>query len=541
MIVRELITKIGFNVDENKLQKAESGFQNLVKTAGALASKFAIVGAAVTAAFAAAGGSLFAAVKATADVGDEAIKTAQKIGVNVEAFQRLAYAGKLADLSQEGLATSLKFLSRNMVEAKEGTKEAVDAFKKIGLDPKKYLNDTEGMLIAIADKIAAMPDGAEKTALALELMGRSGTEAIPFLNQGGKAIRDLGLEAELFGLVIREQAAKQSEEFNDNLTRLGSIVLGLRNSIGGALLPIFGEVVQKMVAWYKVNGQIIKGGLTKFFERVGLFIQRIIPPLTRIGSAIARIFGGAGADAGETFLKILESIASYIEISVNMLADFYEAIEKIVNSPLGQFFIKSFYDPIKKAFQLIFLLLDDFAAFVRGDDSLVGEMIKAAQQIVSEWTNLFGAMFEYLKTGFMEAAEAAKDLFSINPLKVGAAIEKLKSGKAFTRSSEALINVKKSLDPIAQQAQQGSFDPLQRAFHNIRAGNILGVTSSTVLPSAPSSPALSASGVRNNNVKGSFEIKVPPSALVDEIKNVVQEVFATMLRQADGATNPAAV
>ncbi|HEX5035130.1 MAG TPA: hypothetical protein VFW62_11685 [bacterium] len=212
----------------------------------------------VSAAALAVGAGLFGIVKETANAGDEAVKTSQKIGISIKSFQRLSHAAKLADLSQEQLASGLKLFSRNLVDAAEGGKETGKTFRKLKIDPKKMVGKTEETLIAIADQFAAMPDGAKKTALAMDLFGRSGAEMIPFLNAGGKAIKQLGDEAEMFGAVIDDVTAKQGEEFNDQITRMGVLFKGLRTIVGSALLPVFKDAIDASLEWFKANRNLIQ-------------------------------------------------------------------------------------------------------------------------------------------------------------------------------------------------------------------------------------------------------------------------------------------
>ncbi len=304
MQVRELVTKIGFKVDQNKLKKAEAGFHRLTMSAGSLTSKFTALGAVAGGALAvvaaslasvyAAGNALFSITKNFADMGDNAIKTAQQVGVNVESFQKLSYAADLAGASQEDLSNGLRFLSKTLVDATEGGKEAAEAFAKLGIDPKKHLEDTEELLYVIADQYQVMSDGAKKTDISNALMSRSGSKLIPFFNQGSKAIKEAMKEADLFGLIIREKAARQAEEFNDNLSRMGSIVLGIKNSIGSALLPVFAAIADSMVEWYKQNAKFIRSGIDRFFEK-------IVPILATIGQSISSIFGGEGKDYCRSF------------------------------------------------------------------------------------------------------------------------------------------------------------------------------------------------------------------------------------------------
>ena len=75
--VRELITKLGFDVDDAKLKKFESSV-NLAKKA-ALALSGAVAGAAV---------GLFAITKSAAAAGEEIKASAERLGLTIEEFQK---------------------------------------------------------------------------------------------------------------------------------------------------------------------------------------------------------------------------------------------------------------------------------------------------------------------------------------------------------------------------------------------------------------------------------------------------------------------
>lgn len=551
MIVRELITKLGFNVDEAKIKRHESAFNSLKGSLLSLVGKATLVTTAVTALFAAVGGGLFHFVRQTAELGDQAIKTSQKIGMSVESYQRLAYVAKLADVNQETLNTSLKFLSKNLVEATSGGKEASKAFTKLGINPKKYLNDTEGLLIAISDKISQMPDGAKKTALALELMGRSGSEMIPLLNGGGKEIRELSKEAELFGLIIKKDAAKQSEAFNDNLTRLGAIFTGLRNIIGQAFLPIFSKMVSGILAWYKVNHQIIKSKLNEWLERMIDTGKRLFPIFEQIGSSLSRIWNAF--TQGESSIDWIGYLTSTLELSLRLLEKIFAAITWIIESPIGQFVT----DTVKKWFEGLYLLYDDLAAYFRGDDSFVGEFINAAKKIVSEWIALFSHLFEFLKLRFLESAKLSAEL--MNPFKAYSAIQKLREGKAFSQSDAALTQLKGSYDSLQRRREEKGIltlapglESIFDAIQNIRKSP-LPQTAETNLallknagPSSFGSPALGAiqGGAVNTNsnnktvqMENKVTVQLPEGFGADEIARRIESILGNLLRTANQATN----
>jgi hypothetical protein len=167
------------------------------------------------------------------DNADQLNKLSQSTGWSTETLSAMRYAAELSDVELEGLTKSLKTLSTNMFEARNGSKEMATVFAKLGIP----LDTSEEALLAIADRFAAMPDGAEKAALAVKLFSRDGMAMIPFLNQGRDGIAQLTEEARRMGLVISGETARQAEAFNDNLKRLERNLSGLVQQIGAAAMP----------------------------------------------------------------------------------------------------------------------------------------------------------------------------------------------------------------------------------------------------------------------------------------------------------------
>lgn len=193
------------------------------------------------------------AVKNTIDAADEMSKAAAKFGIPIETLSRLKYAADLSDVSLQGLGTAVGRLSRQMADAAAGTGEAVDAFASIGVafqNADGSLRPTEDVLSDIADRFAAMPDGAAKTAAAMELMGRSGAEMIPLLNGGAKALEEMKAEADTFGQVFTAEMGANAEAFNDNMTRLRGAFGNIAADLTAKLLPYLAQFTD----WLVENG-----------------------------------------------------------------------------------------------------------------------------------------------------------------------------------------------------------------------------------------------------------------------------------------------
>lgn len=170
---------------------------------------------------------------------DELNKLSQRTGIAVESLGALEFAGRLADVSTEELATGLKRLNVNIAAAARGERDQADGFKAIGVsvkDASGQVRSADAVLGDIADRFATYNDGANKVALANALGGKSFEKLIPLLNGGRQGLQDARIELEKLGGAIGPELARKSEIFNDNMTRLSVSASALKVAIAGGLI-----------------------------------------------------------------------------------------------------------------------------------------------------------------------------------------------------------------------------------------------------------------------------------------------------------------
>ncbi len=185
-------------------------------------------------------------LRSAVDMADALNKASQKAGTTVERLSALQYAARLADVSSESLTGALAKLSRQMDQAAQGVKGPAAAFDAIGVAVKNAdgsLRDSTEVLSDIARVFATLPDGATKTALAIQLFGRAGAELIPLLNSGADGIKDMTGEAKKLGVVMSKELAQQSEELKDNMERLAVAADGLGIALASKVVPALNDVV----------------------------------------------------------------------------------------------------------------------------------------------------------------------------------------------------------------------------------------------------------------------------------------------------------
>lgn len=221
----------------------EKGALSSASAFGSLAGKLGIFGGASGIFL-----GLASMIKSTANAGENFLKLSHQTGLAVEQISALDYVAKITDTSIESLTRGVGIFSKGIAGVKqvagefniEGSK-TLQALDMIGISVKNAggnLKDTHSILLEVATRFSTMKDGAEKTALAMQLFGRSGKELIPLLNQGAEGIIKLEAEAARLGITFTEKSAKAADEFNDNLKRMQGHLKSLTYNIGNVVIPI---------------------------------------------------------------------------------------------------------------------------------------------------------------------------------------------------------------------------------------------------------------------------------------------------------------
>lgn len=178
-------------------------------------------------------------IKDTLDAADAMNDLSQRTGVAASTLSSFQLAAKLGDTSVENIGSSLFKLSKNMHDAANGNKDMAQSFANLGVsfkDNEGKLRSNEAVMLDVAEKFSQMEDGAYKTAVAMEIFGKSGADMIPFLNQGKEGIQQMQKEAVDFGIALSESTLKKIGDFNDAMDKLGLVSKnGMASMVSGAL------------------------------------------------------------------------------------------------------------------------------------------------------------------------------------------------------------------------------------------------------------------------------------------------------------------
>jgi len=230
-IVVDLLARTGaFETDLARASKATKTRMKEIEKAANDAGR--VLGVALAAGATAAA----VALKAAVDNADMLGEKAQSMGVTVEQLSRLQVAAKLGATDLDTLGTAFGKLAKLQVAFSEGDKDVTALFgaMKISADVGR---DTGEVMRDLADVFKTLPDGAQKTALAIELFGKSGAALIPFLNQGADKIEAMNEQADKLGITISGNTAQAASDFNDQIDLMTLGVQGLASRVAADLLP----------------------------------------------------------------------------------------------------------------------------------------------------------------------------------------------------------------------------------------------------------------------------------------------------------------
>lgn len=295
-----------------KIDDFERGMSDAEKALKKVGQKFSDIGKSVSIAGAAIVGSMGLAIQKTATFGDELDEMSERTGVSVSVLSSLKLAADKSGTSLGGLAQGMKFLSMSMVETAKATDKSKTELGALGINVKdaagnmRPLND---VMLDVAERFKDMPDGAQKTALAVKIFGRAGTELIPVLNMGRDGLQAQMDMAQKYGIVLSEDAANACAKFKDAQVDLKAATQGLGMQISTQLIPTLTSltsgisgIIAGVTSWAKAHPGLsqaistttlaIGGVLTasgSFLMIIGTLAQKLVFLANTLGTTIAKL------------------------------------------------------------------------------------------------------------------------------------------------------------------------------------------------------------------------------------------------------------
>lgn len=219
--------------------------------------------------------------KAAGDAQEQLQNTAETIGLTGQQLKNLRDSFSLAGIGEEQTDRALLKLSTGMADAgksaitynrnlrdlrqqyndgeissdaywkalkklKQANEDSLDPFTRLGIVVKNAdgsLRNVQDVMLDVADAFKAMPDGAEKAGLAVELFGAKNSRLVGKINEGRQAIIAANEEAQRLAPALDKASGAALDKAADSFGQLGKTLDSVKNSI----LATFAPQVTKLV------------------------------------------------------------------------------------------------------------------------------------------------------------------------------------------------------------------------------------------------------------------------------------------------------
>ena len=382
MIVRELITRLGFDTDTKAVKSYDGAMKDLGKSV-----------AIVTGAAAAAGAALFGFMRAEAGAADQSAKLGRQLGLTATEVEALQFAEGQA--GAEGFTASLGNLQSRLAEAARGTGRARSALEAYGiqaLDANGRARSLTDVLPDIADQMQTMSEG-EQADLARQL-GLS-PQSLLLLREGATGLESLTSRFEELGGGIDQADAAAAEEFNDTLSEMGVVIASIRRAVAVQFLPVAKELVETIRDWFIANREIVKQRMARAIEVVSGALRvfwGFATQVMRVVDGLAQTMGGwantlriVGIALGVAFgvkavMAVMSMVAAVKALTIAMWAN-----------PVGLIVLA-----VIALGTAIALLVEDIYHWVTGNDSAIGSVLGSWEGFKQTFTDLWDAIKAYI-------------------------------------------------------------------------------------------------------------------------------------------------
>ena len=252
----------------------------------------------------------------------EADKNAKiKAAQHADAIRKQIAALQASGSKSKTYGARMKDLQDKLRDATTASKLNVSAIGELGI---KY-TDAHGKILPmaqllpkVADKFAAMPDSAEKTALAMKLFGKSGTAMLPLLNRGAAGMKAFADASDKAGNTLNDKDLQALKDSKQAQRDWDAAMQGLQVTLGRYLLPILTQFAtminsvaipafQGMAGWINKHQVLFStlGNIVRWVWNNALLpmIKFAIVGFAQTGVAVGQVIAAIGHLTGSTDME----------------------------------------------------------------------------------------------------------------------------------------------------------------------------------------------------------------------------------------------
>lgn len=305
-------TEQQINSTSKELKQSKVDWESVGDVVGKVGKAFGTALAALGTAAVGAASALAGLTVSASNYADDILTTSANTHIATDDLQKYSYALNFIDGDLNTLTGTMKKNTQIMSKARDGNKTYTAAYEKLGIsitDTNGELRNGQDVYWEVIDALGKIENETERDALAMQLLGKSGTELNTIIDAGSEAFKDLGNEAEAMGYVMSDEAVSALGSFNNKLQQLKAGMTGLKNSAALIALPFLDDLASKGVP---ILAEFSKG------------IQEANGDVSKMGDVI-------GQGLADVVNLIVEKLPEFVEMGVTLVSSLIEGI--VQNAP----------------------------------------------------------------------------------------------------------------------------------------------------------------------------------------------------------------
>lgn len=219
---------------------------------------------------------------------------AEQTGASAAALSGFAPVATISGTAMDAIGGSLAKLSKGLAGVDDETAGATKALQFLGVrakDASGNLRDPAEVMNDVALKLAEFEDGAGKTAIAMELFGKSGATMLPFL-------KDLAENQDL-NIRLTAQQIEEADNASKALARMKAETNFVAQTLVTAAIPSMTVLAKELKnvlfgtdnAVDGIQRLRTEGTLTNWAEKTAYALAVVIDSLRGIGQTIKSVIG----------------------------------------------------------------------------------------------------------------------------------------------------------------------------------------------------------------------------------------------------------
>ena len=246
------------------------------------------------------------AIKSAMNWGNAVDDLSDKTGLAGEKSSELLLIAKRVGIGAEEaggmfakLARSAHTAAQAQADAAVQGKKSTDVYSRLGITLTKSdgtLKDTVELYSEVKNAIMELPDGLQKTAMEMELFGRSGAAMHDMLNMTESEMQAVIDKGKSLGLVMSTEQAAAWEKFSRDVSGAKGTLTAIGITVGNELMPKLKELLSTVQDATKAFVSLDAGtrkniiGIVQYAAEVGILSYAVTKVTGALG-AVAAAFG----------------------------------------------------------------------------------------------------------------------------------------------------------------------------------------------------------------------------------------------------------